>query len=1277
MSGHIISTTITNSVTLGSAHYRSPLTITSTGEITVIGVGVVIPAAETNGIVLNHGTIISQAVGVSQAAGSVYNAGLITAAIDGFLLSGGVLSNAGRIAGANYGLSASGGSITNLLAGSISGDTIGVNLYGVASLTNDGAITATHYAAALSGSASLTNDAKIEGIDNGLELSGNARLTNNGDVTATYYDGLRLSGNASVVNYGTIVASKTIRPRSSEGVVMVGGNLTNDGSIYGTKLGILLDGGTVENAGTVTGHIGAAAVVEAGLFINTGLLDDTFNPGFTDPIGLLMIAADGGTATNSGEISGVIGIEIGAGTVTNSGVVSGRVEISPVNRDPSIFVNSGTVFGTPFNSYAGITETGGAVFNLAGGRIFGAGDGVVETDGAHLNNDGSINGPEDGLSLVSAFAINSASGSISGDIGVSLVAARLTNFGKISGINMGVDAITGVNGSRSTLTNHGSIYGGREGLRISGADYAVNRGDISGGFYGVQAYSTTSLVNDGSISGGIFGAVVEGLITNAGDISGRTFGAEVTSLASTISGSLRLGTLLNSGTVSGTSGVDLIHGSVGNSGVISGTEYGVVLRGGSLSNSGKIYGGKFGVEAFGGSLTNAGTIGGGADAVYGVFVTLTVDPGAVFDGDVENAAGTSLLELAGTTAGIISGIGGKIFGFTDISFASGSEWQLAGDKAGLATGQQINGFAQGDKIVFDGFAARSDSYVTGVGLVLADAIGKVTLDITGSFSTGDFDVTTLRHNTTIALAAAPAVAAGMVVAPAVLGSTISGTITHEVTLGGGHYLSPLTLTRSGEVNANPGDIGILVAKGAARAAVINHGIILASPSGPAGAAGISADYSTLSVLNSGTISGYYGIDAANLNLDNSGTIAGAFRGAQGFYSARILNSGNIYGGLNGFDLIGNDRLINTSTGTISGGGKGPSVLAAAIFVESFPRVSIINAGLIIGDLGTDPQIGILIDGVGKPTDITNSGTIVGGTEAIGQFNNEQGGKISIVNSGLIVGNRAIDTPYDAVSITNSGTISGAKDAITGVSIALTVDPGAVFVGDVVDTNMNGLLELHGKSGFLGGVGSTFTGFHDIDFDSGSKWTIEGNRAGLASKQQINGFAPGDKIELSEFLATSDTYVTGVGLVLANASGTETLDIVGRFSTGDFVVTTTASNTTISLAAAHSLDQVVMLDVGNGKAGAEMGFLSPAAGVAAPLGNHASNNFAALFSEIRGANAEAVHYLARLEQVNSRSPDAVATLAAHGISPAVLGLNGLSEQHYGNGASIPLPTFAKL
>jgi hypothetical protein len=91
----------------------------------------------------------------------------------------------------------------------------------------------------------------------------------------------------------------------------------------------------------------------------------------------------------------------------------------------------------------------------------------------------------------------------------------------------------------------------------------------------------------------------------------------------------------------------------------------------------------------------------------------------------------------------------------------------------------------------------------------------------------------------------------------------------------------------------------------------------------------------------------------------------------------------------------------------------------------------------------------------------------------------------------------------------------------------------------------------------------------------------------------------------------------------------------------------------------------------------MGFLSPAAGVAAPLGNHASNNFAALFSEIRGANAEAVHYLARLEQVNSRSPDAVATLAAHGISPAVLGLNGLSEQHYGNGASIPLPTFAKL
>jgi hypothetical protein len=447
---------------------------------------------------------------------------------------------------------------------------------------------------------------------------------------------------------------------------------------------------------------------------------------------------------------------------------------------------------------------------------------------------------------------------------------------------------------------------------------------------------------------------------------------------------------------------------------------------------------------------------------------------------------------------------------------------------------------------------------------------------------------------------------------------------------------------------------------------------LASPD----AFGISADYSTLSVLNSGTISGSYGIHAANLILDNSGNITGDVRGALGGYSSRILNSGNIYGGLNGIFLNSVASLINTGTGTISGGGRGPSELAAAIFVESFPSVSIINAGLIIGDLGTDHKIGILIDCVGKPTDITNSGTIVGRTEAIGQFNNEQGGKISIVNSGLIVGNLAIDTPYDAVSITNSGTISGAKDAITGVSIALTVDPGAVFVGDVVDKNLKGLLELHGKSGFLGGVGTTFTGFHDIDFDSGSEWVLAGDTVGLASKQQINGFALGDKIELGGFLATSDTYVTGVGLVLANASGTETLDIVGRFSTGDFVMTTTASNTTISLAAAHSLDQVVMLDVGNGKAGAEMGFLSPAAGVAAPLGNHASNNFAALFSEIRGANAEAVNYLPRVEQVNSRSPDAVATLAAHGISPAVLGLSGLPE-HYVISASIPLPGFEKL
>jgi hypothetical protein len=90
------------------------------------------------------------------------------------------------------------------------------------------------------------------------------------------------------------------------------------------------------------------------------------------------------------------------------------------------------------------------------------------------------------------------------------------------------------------------------------------------------------------------------------------------------------------------------------------------------------------------------------------------------------------------------------------------------------------------------------------------------------------------------------------------------------------------------------------------------------------------------------------------------------------------------------------------------------------------------------------------------------------------------------------------------------------------------------------------------------MGSSFSGFSEIIFDTGSTWTLKGDIADLASSQAINGFGAGDTIDLEGFTKLSDQYVAGTGLEISNGITTEILGITGAFSTGDFGVTNLAN-----------------------------------------------------------------------------------------------------------------------
>ena len=372
-------------------------------------------------------------------------------------------------------------------------------------------------------------------------------------------------------------------------------------------------------------------------------------------------------------------------------------------------------------SQTGLYLGGGTAVNT--GTIAGAlGVQIANSAGAgSLTNDGLITG---GAIVTGGFLDNAAQ--ITGVTGVSLgIAGIATNSGTIYGQSYGVVISGPANAVNESFVNSGSIYSPNQGIVIAGA-YAKNTGSLGGGKIGA-AISAGRLANYGSISSHDLAVEVSGgSFANSGTLSGLVDGLALSG-----------GKASNFGSISGGSdGAVVTAGSLGNYGVISGAAYGVAELGGSVTNYGLISAAADGVLVSHGMLTNAGTILGGVNAVYGSFMTLDVEPGAVFTGNVVNTNGPSLLELGGAGVGSLGGIGTQITGFEAIEFASGANWVISGDVAGLAGGQTISGMTRVDTIVLDGFAEVSESFVSGVGLEMSDGTITVTLDITGSFPNG-------------------------------------------------------------------------------------------------------------------------------------------------------------------------------------------------------------------------------------------------------------------------------------------------------------------------------------------------------------------------------------------------------------------------------------------------------------------------------------------------------------------------------------------------------------
>lgn len=547
-------------------------------------------------------------------------------------------------------------------------------------------------------------------------------LSNYGSISGQ--SGVYLQNGGIVTNTGSIAGLETAQ-NSGYGVRLVEAGLTNSGAVYGAQYGAAsADASEITNSGTITGGTAGIKLLSAYLtkgaaLSNTGMIAGA--SGITEANALI---------ANSGTITGEsLGIRVSwGGAVTNSGHISAGIDgVLLLNQQylaqyaPS-FNNSGTVQGGYFAMAINFATVTNAAPGLLSGTDYGAGVG----DSGYLFNAGNITAIDGGLLVESG--------------------GRAGNAGTVRGNSLGIELFSA---SVATNASVGYVYS-LNTAALNRAAYLVNAGTLVGNVYGLELLSGGIAINTGTIVSereGVYLATLSAtsspdFLDNTGMIRGAGIGVN-----------LRDGTAYNFGTIDAAQvAASLVAGtSFDNAGNLYGTRYGLQLLGGTAVNSGSIGGGLDGVAINHGYFADSGTVSGITNAVYGTSFSLNVDPGAVFQGNVTDNSGAGRLNLGGSSAGTLRGIGTQFNGFVTIDFDAGAQWLISGSNAALAGHQVIDGFEQGDTIVVTGFGVTSDSFVASGDLVLANATQSERLQIEGSFTTADFSVTSNGTLTTVSL----------------------------------------------------------------------------------------------------------------------------------------------------------------------------------------------------------------------------------------------------------------------------------------------------------------------------------------------------------------------------------------------------------------------------------------------------------------------------------------------------------------------------------------------
>ena len=1006
-----------------------------------------------------------------------------------------------------------GGNFTDVITGSIGAQTINANSYYGGKLTVASGATV-NYGAQGGGSdfgidlQAVTNTSTVTiGGKTILSISVSpAALTNLGTIIGNG-EGVLLESPGSIYNRaGAQISGQTfgIDEKANYTGVFIG----NSGSISGGEAGIYLaGGGTIVNLGNVYGSSLGLEMKNTAFIYNSGVIRGAQGEGISMAAGAVTNAASGiiygaefgigaigspVNVTNSGEISGSIGIDLSAGGgVTNTYAAGGGTD------------RLGAITGI----FYAIEISGGAGVILnevnALGRLPDRGliQGISLAAGGQVENglDGEI------VSSHGAYAINLGSGGAGVVVNDGVIGAIYAGGSDwiINGLAGTIQSVVGASGAPITIMNHGTIGNATvaAGLSEAGVTFIYNVGG-TGSIATIEGetgiiLSAASLL-DNSASGLIEGLAGSGIRLLAG------------------------GTIENAGQITA-----------------SGSGAAIYMNGGTLTDSGLI----------------SGTNGAAALAFGATAATVVIDPGANFIGAVTGNGKNDTLDLGGTGLGTLTGIGTEITGFKTNAVLAGSDWFLAGINtltgnwtvAGtLLSGQENSSVYDGiivtGNVTISGHVEGQNAYrgETGSGATGVDLqSGKITNS--GTIS-GGYGALGGYSADGVDLSGGTLVNSGVVKGGSYSFAAGSGAGGNGVGLFGG------VLTNSGLIlggatgsfygSYGPGGTGVLLG---GPGVATNNGTII----GGAGAytGGRGANVGDGSLTNNRQITGGYGRSVGGAGADvnggtlmNFGTITGGGASVSAGFGALVntgtlanyglIIAGNAKGGTGtGVELLGG-TLINA--GTISGTDAG----AAVQFGAATASLELDPGAVFIGSVTANSTAGdaLVLTGSGQGI-LSGLGSQFTGFAALEET---AGASWSIAGANSFAGEVTVAgllTVGGTLNATGNWTVSGAVD-VTGSLSTSGVIAGAYGIAAL--SLQSGVLV---NSGTLAGGG----GHYDFGTDTGENGGVGLVQTG-GSALNTGLIAGGNGVMSPGGLPG---YVGGVGVVLSAG----TLTNAGRIQGG--------------------------------------------------------------------------------------------------------------------------------